>query len=165
MQNDAKEGNVYFALARIGLGLIFLWAFLDKLFGLGHATKPAQAWLQGGSPAGGFLGHAVHGPLAGFYQSLAGNPLVDWLFMLGLLGLGVSLILGIGLKIAGYAGTLLMVLMWSAVLPPANHPFLDEHIIYACMLLGFAHSNVGECLGLGKAWANTDLVKHNPWLK
>jgi len=28
---------------RISLGWVFLWAFLDKLFWLGHETRPAAA--------------------------------------------------------------------------------------------------------------------------
>jgi hypothetical protein len=65
------------AATRISLGWVFLWAFLDKAFALGHETGvdpqtgavdyfgPA-AWIHGGSPTAGFLGHAVDGPLAGF---------------------------------------------------------------------------------------------------
>lgn len=157
--------NTYFGLARIGLGLIFLWAFLDKLLGLGLATKAAQAWVAGGSPTAGFLTNASKGPFGDFYHSLAGNPVVDWLFMLGLLGLGVALVLGIGVKIAGYAGSLLMLLLWAAVLPPANHPFLDEHIIYALLLLGLAKSNAGDGLGLGRIWSSTALVQKYRFLR
>ncbi len=145
--------------------MIFLWAFFDKVFGLGFATKPEQAWLHGGSPAGGFLGHAVHGPFINFYHTLAGNPVVDWLFMLGLLGLGISLILGIALTLTACTGSLMMILMWSALLPPANHPFLDEHIIYALLLFAFAWDNAGDHLGFGRWWAQTELVKKNPLLR
>lgn len=157
--------NLFFGLARISLGLVFLWAFLDKLFGLGLATKSANAWLNGGSPTSGFLNNATKGPLADFYHNLAGNPVVDWLFMLGLLGLGIALTLGIFRKVAGYTGALLMLLMWSAVLPPANHPFLDDHIIYALLLLGLANSDAGDAVGLGKQWSNTSLVQNHPFLK
>ena len=40
---------------RIGIGWIFLWGFLDKLFGFGFATARESAWLNGGSPTFGFL--------------------------------------------------------------------------------------------------------------
>lgn len=131
--------NIFFDLARIGLGLIFLWAFFDKVFGLGFATKADQSWLDGVSPTAGFLGHAARGPLTGFYHALAGQPIVDWLFMIGLLALGIALVSGKFLKIAGYAGALLMLLMWSVALPPTNNPLLDEHIIYGLLLLGIAN--------------------------
>ena len=33
---------------RIATGLVFLWAFLDKLLGLGYATPTDRAWINGG---------------------------------------------------------------------------------------------------------------------
>ena len=83
------------AALRISLGWTFLWAFLDKLLGLGLSTAPENAWIAGGSPTYGFLTHATAGPLARLYQSIAGHPLVDALFMFGLAGLGVALMLGV----------------------------------------------------------------------
>jgi thiosulfate dehydrogenase [quinone] large subunit len=151
------------ALARIGLGWLFLWAFLDKLLGLGFATSPDQAWLAGGSPTAGYLGYAVSGPLGSFYQSLAGNAVVDWLFMVGLLGFGAALILGIGMRVASYGGGLLMLLLWSSGLPPENNPILDEHIIYGLLLLGLWAVRAGRTLGLGKWWA--ERVKKVPILE
>ncbi|MBI2543258.1 MAG: hypothetical protein HYW24_03670 [Candidatus Aenigmarchaeota archaeon] len=152
-------------LLRLGMGWILLWGFLDKLFGLGFATAPDKAWLAGGSPTFGFLNSAAYGPFATFYHSLAGNVAVDWLFMLGLLGMGTALILGIGVRIASYAGTLLMILMWSSLLPPKNNPFLDEHIIYALVLLGLATIKAGQWFGFGKWWAKRKLVKQYPILE
>src|SRR3989338_4218589 len=106
-----------FALLRITLGFIFLWAFFDKLLGLGFATTPEKSWLAGGSPTLGFLKFGSEGPLAGAFQAMAGNPAVDGAFMVGLLGIGVALTLGIGVRISGYTGALLMLMMWAAVLP------------------------------------------------
>ncbi len=57
------------AALRIALGWIFLWAFLDKLFGLGHETASQAAWVNGGSPTAGFLGHATLPP--------ENNPFLD----------------------------------------------------------------------------------------
>ncbi len=148
---DKKTGYLLAAL-RISLGWIFLWAFLDKLFGLGRATAPENAWLAGGSPTAGFLSFAARGPLVGLFQGMAGNPVVDVLFMVGLLGLGLALLLGIGLKVAGVAGPLLMLLMWLAQLPPATNPFMDNHIIYALVLAVLPLLKAGHTLGLGKWW-------------
>lgn len=152
------------SLVRIALGLLFLWAFFDKLFGLGNTTPVAMSWLIGGSPTAGFLSHAT-GPMASFYHNLAGSMMVDWLFMLGLLGLGLSLTLGIGLHISGWLGALLMVSMWSALQPTKNNPFIDEHIIYALVLIGMARTDVGSSWSLQSWWRNTDLVKTYPFLR
>ncbi|MEV4461832.1 hypothetical protein AB0J39_38970, partial [Microbispora sp. NPDC049633] len=43
------------AAARIAIGWVFLWAFLDKTFGFGFATPAAKAWTNGASPTTGFL--------------------------------------------------------------------------------------------------------------
>ena len=148
---ESKVRYLWAAL-RISMGWIFLWGFLDKLFGLGLSTAADKSWLAGGSPTAGFLGFATAGPLSGLYQGLAGNPVVDWLFMLGLLGLGLALILGVGMRIAAYGGVLLMLLMWSARLPPATNPVVDSHIIYALLLIALAVVRAGDTLGLGRWW-------------
>ncbi|GAB3837862.1 DoxX family membrane protein [Dactylosporangium cerinum] len=161
----ANASRYVFAGVRIALGWVFLWAFLDKLFGLGHETAEKAAWINGGSPTNGFLGRAVAGPFKDFYHSFAGAGWADWLFMLGLLGIGVALILGIGMRVAAVAGALLLVLMWTAVLPPENNPFMDDHLIYAGTIVGLALTQAGNTLGLGTWWGKTALVSRAPWLK
>jgi thiosulfate dehydrogenase (quinone) large subunit len=149
---------------RIALGWIFLWAFLDKAFGWGFATENANAWVNGGSPTEGFLTYGTAGPLQGFYQGMAGAAWADVLFMVGLLGIGVALLAGIGVRVAAATGALLMVLMWTAALLPANNPFMDDHLIYAGLLIGLAVVGAGNTLGFGKLWARTRLVQRLPWL-
>jgi len=151
------------ALTRLCLGWTFLWPFLDKTFGLGHETTTAHAWINGGSPSFGFLSGAI-GPFAGIYQSIAGAGLVDWLFMIGLLGIAVALLLGIGVRIAAVSGAVLLILMWSASLPPQDDIFMDNHIIYAIVLIGLALVGAGNTLGFGRWWTQTSLVRRFPWL-
>jgi thiosulfate dehydrogenase [quinone] large subunit len=149
---------------RIALGWVFLWAFLDKAFGLGFATPSERSWFNGGSPTNGFLGSAK-GPFSGFYHSIAGTGIADALFMTALLGVGLALLLGIGMRIAAAAGALLTVMMWTAVLPPATNPFMDDHLVYAAILIVLALLGAGNTLGLGRVWAATPLVQRTPWLK
>lgn len=160
------EENKLWGILRISMGVIFLWAFFDKTFGLGFATARENAWIGGVSPTAGFLANATRGPFAGFFQSLAGVALVDWLVMLGFLLIGTALILGIGVKIAGYSGAAMMLLFFLAgFIPPKNNPFLDEHIIYAIVLVLIANAKSGHCLGFGRRWCKTKLVKKNPVLR
>ena len=147
------------SLLRISLAFVLLWAFIDKVLGLGFATTPDKSWLQGVSPTTGFLKFGVEGIFAPFFQSLAGNPLIDWLFMLGLLGIGLALLLGIGLKIAGYSGALLMFFMYLSLFPPKNNPIIDEHIIYLLLFLIFAKRGVGHHFSLHTWWKNTEFVR------
>lgn len=153
------------ALARLSLGWVFLWAFLDKLFGLGHDTPGAKAWINGGHPTYGFLKGAAKGPLKGFYNGIAGAAWADWLFMLALAGVGIALILGIGMRIAAVAGGVLCVMMWSAVLPPENNVFMDYRLIYALVIIGLALVEAGDTLGFGRPWGRTALVRRVPILK
>ncbi len=157
--------QLYLALLRISMGWIFLWAFFDKLLGLGFATTSAKSWLAGGSPTFGFLKFGTTGPFKSIFESMAGNPIVDWLFMLGLLGVGTALVLGIGKKLSTMSGSLLLLLMWLAVLPPKHNPFMDDHLIYIFVLQLLFQLHSGEVFGLGKWWNETSLVKKLPFLK
>ncbi|WP_259400916.1 hypothetical protein [Microbispora sp. H13382] len=153
------------AAARIAIGWVFLWAFLDKMFGFGFATPAAKAWINGGSPTTGFLKGTADNTFGGLFNTLAGQPWVDWLFMTGLAGIGTALILGIGMRIAATTGTLLLLLMWAAELPLTTNPFMDEHIVYAIVLIGLTLAGAGTTLGLGRVWAATPLVRRLPILK
>lgn len=160
---------------RVVLGFAFLWAFLDKTFGLGYATRSGKGWIDGGSPTRGFLSHVDVGPMASTLRGWAGAGWADWLFMLGLLGLGVALTFGIGLRLAAIAGTAMMALMWMAEWPPAKHldsgaasgstnPFVDYHLVYAIALVALAAFAVRSRLGLGARWARLPIVERNHWL-
>ena len=151
-------------VVRLMMGWIFLWPFLDKAFGLGHDTTSAGAWIHGGSPTTGFLKGSV-GPFSGIYHSMAGSVVADWGFMIALLLIGVALLSGIGVRVAAIGGAVLLVLMWSASLPPANNPFMDEHLIYALVLIGLAPVSAGSTLGLGRWWTKSGLGRDHAWLR
>ncbi|VEG30119.1 DoxX family protein [Actinomyces howellii] len=146
------------AVLRIVLGLYFLWAFVDKTFGLRFTTAPDAAWLRGGTPAQGFIEYvASSSPAAGLFELFA-NPLGDALFMAALLGIGTALVLGIGVKVAALSGTVLMAMMWLASFPPAGageatNPLIDDHWIMALVMILIALSHGGDTWGLGRWWS------------
>jgi thiosulfate dehydrogenase (quinone) large subunit len=163
------------AVTRYAMGFVFLWAFLDKTFGWGYATSSERAWINGGSPTKGFLSNVAVGPFESTFNSWAGDAWADWLFMLGLLGIGVALFLGIGLRLAALSGTVLMLFMWAAEWPLAKHtsagdptmstnPIVDSHIIYALVLIILALTSAGTVWGFGQVWAKIPFVKRNRWL-
>lgn len=160
----SRIAPVVWALTRVSLGFVFLWAFLDKTFGLGFATPSAKAWISGGSPTTGFL-KGVEGPFAGMFHSMAGVAFIDWLFMLALLGIGLGLILGIAMRITAASATALMVFMWMGSLPLQTNPFLDDHLIYALVAIGLAASGAGTYYGLGRRWARLPIVERQPILR
>jgi thiosulfate dehydrogenase [quinone] large subunit len=157
------------AIARLALGWVFLWPFLDKLFGLGKATPSERAWINGGSPTTGFLsgvtGPDSKNPFKGFFEIFVGHGWADWLFMIGLLGIGVALLVGAGMRIAALSATVLLGLMWLASFPLENNPFLDDHVVYALLAIVLAATCAGDYLGLGRWWRTREFVADKPWLE
>ena len=136
---QAATTKYWAAVARIAIGFVFLWAFLDKNFGLGYATPSEGAWqfaTGDGSPTFGYLTFGVNpeGPLAGFFHTLGesagvmgeqGPTLypgswVNWAFMLALLGAGVALILGVFMRIGSIGAAVLLMMMYVAAAPWAK---------------------------------------------
>jgi len=162
------------ALLRFATGFIFLWAFLDKTFGLGYATTTQKAWIAGGSPTKGFLASVEVGPFAGTAHAMAGTWWADWLFMLALLGVGVAVMAGIAMWPAAIAGSLLVLMMWAAEFPidrftstgapsGSNNPIVDYHIIYALVLLALAATSAGVTWGLSRYWNRLPYIRDHAW--
>ena len=175
------------AITRILLGFTFMWAFLDKTFGLGYATPSGSGWMFGtgdGDPTFGFLkfGTNPEGPFASFFTGLRPGEAPDamywtnWLFMAGLFGIGLAFLLGIFMRIGAISGVVLLFLMYLAEAPWAkytdqtgatvasNNPVIDDHIIYGVMMITLMLFEAGRTWGLGKIWESTALVKSQPWL-
>lgn len=162
------------AVLRLATGFVFLWAFLDKTFGLHYSTPSAKAWVHGGSPTKGFLASVDVGPFQSFFHSIAGSAWADWLFMLGMLGIGVALIAGVAIRIAAASGAAMMAFMWLAEFPLAQHtsagaasgstnPLTDYHLIYAIVLIVLAATYAGTTWGLGRVWARLPCVHSHRW--
>lgn len=168
-------GGWLLGLVRILIGWQFLWAFLDKAFGLGWATTSDNAWINGGSPTQGYLSAVVddpNTPFQGLFETFLGQTWADWLFMVGLAGIGIVLILGLGKALTWFAalcGIAMYVLMYLAAWPAghraadgvqaAMNPFLDDHLLNAVVLLALAACNAGAYLGLAKAWRSRHAFK------
>jgi thiosulfate dehydrogenase [quinone] large subunit len=157
------------AVLRLATGFIFLWAFLDKTFGLGFSTLSKDSWLNGGAPSQGFLkSPAVTGPFKGFFAAIA-SPTTDVLFMLAMLAVGLAVMAGIGLRISAIAGSIVLLFMYLAEWPFAanaasTNPLVDYHIIYALALIVIAVVSAGDTWGFGRPWKNLNLVRQHRWL-
>lgn len=84
--------------------------------------------------------------------------------MIGLAGIGAVLVLGIGMRAAAVAGAILLVLVWTVVLPPDNDPFMDDRLIYALVLGVLAVFGAGRSFGLGGWWERTTLTRGRSYL-
>ena len=162
---------------RIAYGVTFLWAFLDKTFALGFHTGYDQdgnldrfgdaAWINGGSPTTGFLTFGVpeDNPFKGFFDALAGSAVVDWLFMLGLLGIGISLLLGVAMRLGTAAGALMYAFMYAASLPLENNPVVDDHLVGIVVMAVLLFGAAGLTYGLGRWWSRTTVARKVPVLR
>ena len=189
---QAATTKYWAAVARIAIGFVFLWAFLDKNFGLGYATPSEGAWQLGtgdGDPTFGFLKFGVASdsslffiPTGDFFTGLRPGEAPDpgywtnWLFMAGLLGIGVALILGVFTRIGAISGAVLLMLMYLAEAPwhkvtledgtveAANNPIMDDHVIYSVVMIMLILFTAERTLGLGKWWQSLEFVQRHPWL-
>lgn len=128
------------ACLRVALGWMMLYAGMVKVID--------PAWS-----AGGYLKGAK--TFAVFYQWLASPsilPVVNFINEWGLTLLGISLVLGVFVRISSLLGAALMILYYLPVLDfpyPNPHAYLvDEHIVYALALLFFASIRAGRVGGL-----------------
>lgn len=144
-------------LLRILLGWLFFYAGITKVLN--------PAWS-----AAGYIANAK--TFAGFYQWLASPgilPLTNFLNEWGLTLIGVSLILGVAVRLSSILGALLMLLYYFPILSfpyPDPHSYIvDEHIIYATALLVLAAQRAGRIWGLENWCANLPVCSRFPRLR
>ena len=100
---------------------------------------------------------------------------MDWLFMIGLLGIGAALILGVAIRPAAISGALMLLLMYAAVWVPAKtaggqpsgstNPIVDEHIVEIFGLIVIGALATWGAGYLGRKWASVPIVAANSWLR
>jgi len=91
----------------------------------------------------------------GFYQWLLSPdilPTINFVNEWGLALLGVSLIFGVFVRLSSVLGAVLMLLYYFVILdfphPNAFSYIVDEHVIYALVLIFFAATRAGRVWGL-----------------
>lgn len=149
--------KISLALFRLTMGWMFFYAGITKV-------------LDPNWSAAGYLNGAK--TFAGFYNLLTTPgllPITNFINEWGLTILGVSLILGIGVRLASLLGALLMLLYYFPILAfpyPNPHAFIvDEHIIYSAGLLLLAGLSAGRVFGLETWCANLPICSKYPKLR
>lgn len=174
-----RVGWVFLSLTRIAIGFIFLWAFFDKLFGLGFSTCRTtaedgsytidvmcdKAWINGARITEGYLSTST-GPFADFFKNLGTQAWTDWPFMLGLLGIGFALCFGVGTKVVMVVGPLMLAFMyvshyWPGTAGASQNPFVEDHMVQALAIIGITLVELGhQSIGFGTWWRKKVGVKH-----
>lgn len=152
-----KNTKIALFLLRLSLGWVFLYSGFTKI------TNPA--WTSEG-----FLkGSQTFSDLFKLFTHPSVLPAVNFLNEWGQLLLGVSLILGIGVRLSSILGAILLVLYY---LPQLKFPYaaktyflVDDHIIFIFVLLFFALVKAGRVYGLEQWCLNLPICKKFPKLR
>ena len=148
---DAKGFIILCLLLRFGMAVLLLYAAWAKL--------SAPDWS-----AAGYLQYAS-GPLAVWFQSMAGNVLVDQLVMYGELAIGLAFLFGLLIKPAAFFNIILMMLFYvSGWIMNTSHGPINEHIIYALVSGLFLFGEFGHWYGLDYFVSRSKFVQSKPWL-
>lgn len=142
---------------RLSLGWIFLYSAITKI------SNPAWS-------AAGLLKNAQTFPdLYKWLLSPSILPTVNFVNEWGQLLLGVSLILGIGVRLSSILGVVLMILYY---LPQLNFPYIgktsyliDQHVIFSLILVYFAFIRAGRIYGLENWCARLPICSKIPKLR
>lgn len=143
-------------LLRITTGWMMFYAGITKVI---DPTWSAAGYLKGAKL------------LPGFYNWLLTPnilPCINFINEWGLTLLGVSLILGIGVRLSSILGAVLMILYYIPLGFPYPNPhayIVDEHIIYAAVLLFFAAIKAGRSIGLENWCSNLPICAKFPKLR
>src|SRR3989338_5112157 len=143
-----------FFLLRAGMGWLMLYAGVTKIID--------PTWS-----AAGYLGGAK--TLPGFYQWLLQPsilPIVNFANEWGLPLLGISLILGVFVRLSSLLGAALMLLYYFPILdfpyPSPNSYIVDQHVIFIFVLALFAAMRAGRIWGLENWCSNLPICRRFP---
>ncbi len=149
--------KLFLFLLRVSIGWLFFYAGVTKVFD--------PAWS-----AAGYLKGAQ--TFAGFYQWLASPqilPFTNFLNEWGLTLIGVTLILGVFVRLSAFLGAVMMILYYFPVLNfplVGEHSFVvDEHIIYTFVLLLLGFLKAGRAMGLEKWCSSLSICSRYPTLR
>jgi thiosulfate dehydrogenase (quinone) large subunit len=163
------------ALLRVVVGVVMLWAGLEKLIGtaggwsaagfLKFGTAGTLGWpFVSGEPAEG----AVFNPLHDFWVGLAGNAslmqALDGLVIAGELAIGAALLIGLLTRFASIMGALMMFLFFLASWNFA-YGIVNQQLTYLVVFLAVGGMGAGKYYGLD-AWAGaTAFAQRNRWFR
>ena len=160
------------ALLRIVVGIIFLWAGLDKLLGgpaggwsaagfLGHATGGSLGWpFVTGTPAADAIYNPTHGLWVSLSTNSAAMSVINPLVVFGEIGIGISLVLGLLTRFGALMGALMMGFFFVAAWSFTNG-IVNEHLTYLVVCLAIAGLGAGKYYGLDEWAAKTDFGRNH----
>ena len=148
---DAKSFTIVLFLLRFSMAILFLYAAWEKLI---VPDWSAAAYLQ----------HAT-GPLAVWFQQLAGSSVVNHLVMYGELAIGLGFLFGCLIRPAAFFAIILLVLFYvSGWTTNVANGFVSQDFVYALVCALFLFSDSGRCFGLDRFISESKMVQSHPFL-
>lgn len=151
-----KTEAVWLSVLRVAMGWLMFYAGITKVLD--------PAWTAAGYGRGAKT-------FSGLYQWFVSPQNIGWIDFVnkwGLTLLGVSLILGVGVRLSSTLGAVLMLAYYFPVLEfpyVGEHAYIvDEHIIYAAALAFLAAVRAGRYYGLEK-WFERRALSRFPRLQ
>lgn len=152
----SKSQKISLLILRLSTGWMMFYAGITKVIN--------PEWSAAGYLSGAKM-------FVGFYNWLLSPsilPTVNLVNEWGLTLLGISLILGIGVRLSSALGALLMLLYYIPLGFPYPNPhsyIVDEHIIYLATLLYLSTIRAGRVWGLENWCSNLPICSKYPKLR
>jgi thiosulfate dehydrogenase [quinone] large subunit len=161
MQVVDRRHQLGVAVLRVGVGIIFLWAGLEKVIGAGGEWSAAGflGFGTGGSLGWPFVtGEIAEGtifnPTQSFWAGMADNDtamtVINLLVPWGQVGIGVSLILGLLTRFGAVMGTLMMLFFFVAAWD-FEFGVVNQHLTYALVTFFLGYIGSGNFYGLDRS--------------
>lgn len=157
MQNSKAE-QALIVFFRLAMGWTFLYAASHQVF------DPSWSVI-------GFLSHTkTFHPLFAPFTAPSIAPAITFLVEYGHLLIGLSLVFGLMVRVSASFGTLLMGLYWMAHLdfPYVSNKLnfiVDEHIVYAGVLIFLIVKSAGHIWGLDGIVSRMRVVEDHPEIR
>jgi thiosulfate dehydrogenase (quinone) large subunit len=149
--------KVGIAVLRIGVGIIFLWAGLEKLMApepftaagfLQFGTAGSLGWpFVSGEPVEGTIYNPTHEFWVAMSENETAMSIVNFLVPFGQLGIGIGLILGLLTRFSATMGTLMMLFFFIAAWD-FEFGIVNQHLTYALVCGVLALLGAGNYYGL-----------------
>jgi thiosulfate dehydrogenase (quinone) large subunit len=143
---------------RLLMAWTFLYAASHQIF---NSKFSAVAFLQHTKTF-----HDIYAPIA----LPSYDPILTFLVGYGHLLIGLSLLVGLCVRLSGVFGLLLLMMYWTAhmdwpYIENANNFIVDYHIVYSFVLAYLIHKSGGHVCGLDKKVSTWAIVQNSALLR
>ena len=164
-----RSHQIGVAVLRVVVGIIFLWAGLEKIFGpepfdaagfLQFGTTGSLGWPFVTEPVEG----AIYNPTHDFWVAMSENEtlmsIINVIVPYGQLGIGIGLVLGMLTRFSALMGTLMMLGFFLAAWD-FQFGIVNQHLTYAVVTLFLGYIGSGDFYGVDRTLGENA----SPWVR